>query len=176
MRRSWRRTYDMGLVISNSSTLIHLSSIGRLELLREFFGKIVIPQAVWEEVVAEGRGRAGAEEVRRARSEGWVEVSTVSNEPLVRLLERDLDRGEAEVIALAIERKADLVLLDESDARRIAELFDLRKTGIVGLLIRAKREGRISSLREELDRLRGEGGFWIGDELYLQALKAVGEV
>ena len=89
-------TYDMGLVISNSSTLIHLSSIGRLELLREFFGKIVIPQAVWEEVVAEGRGRAGAEEVRRARSEGWVEVSTVSNEPLVRLLERDLDRGEEE--------------------------------------------------------------------------------
>ena len=68
------------------------------------------------------------------------------------------------------------MLLDESDARRIAELFDLRKTGIVGLLIRAKREGRISSLREELDRLRGEGGFWIGDELYLQALKAVGEV
>jgi len=94
---------------------------------------------------------------------------------LIQLLKRDLDDGEAEAIALAIEQHADLILLDESEARRIAELYHLLKTGAVGILIKAKQLGLIKTLRNELDQLRKGGGFWISEELYHRALRAAGE-
>jgi predicted nucleic acid-binding protein len=75
----------MPSVISNSSPLISLSAIQRLDLLRDFFGTVVVPPAVWREVVEEGQGRAGAAEVETASSEGWVRVETFSNDLLLRL-------------------------------------------------------------------------------------------
>lgn len=166
----------MAGTVSDSSTLIHLAMLGRLGLLREFFGAVVIPPAVWKEVVEEGHGRAGANEVDQAGRSGWLTVVRPNNEALVRLLKRELDEGEAEAIALALEQQADLVLLDESDARRIASVYGLPHTGIVGLLIRARAEGRIASLREELNRLRLDAGFWISEQVYQRALASVGEV
>ena len=62
----------MGLIISDSSTLIHLASIGRLALLKAFYGQVVVPPAVWREVVEQGKGRAGAGEVEQARQAGWI--------------------------------------------------------------------------------------------------------
>jgi predicted nucleic acid-binding protein len=112
----------MPLVISDASTLIHLAAIGRLGLLKEFYEKVVVPPSVWREVVEEGKGRAGGVEVERARREGWIGVEVIADTPLVQLLYRDLDAGEAEVIALAVDRRADLVLMDESDARQVASL------------------------------------------------------
>jgi len=165
----------MGLVVSDSSTLIHLAAIGRLALLKEFYGRIAVPPAVWREVVEQGGGRVGAVEVEQASQAGWIEAVAPKDTVLLRLLRRDLDDGESEVIALAVEQRAELVLLDESDARRIAELYGLSKTGIIGLLIRAKQEGHIDSLRAELDRLLHQGGFWIEEGLYDQVLNAVGE-
>jgi len=161
--------------ISDSSTLIHLAGIGRLELLKEFYGKILITPTVWDEVVVEGQGRAGAGEVNGANNAGWIEVIAPTNESVVRLLERELHKGEAETIALAIERHPEVVFLDELEARRVANVYGLRKTGVIGILIRAKLEGRITSLREELDKLRNEVGFWIGDALYRRVLQAVAE-
>jgi len=73
----------MPLVISDASTLIHLAGIGRLALLKEIYEKIVIPAAVWAEVVEQGRGRSGAMEVEVARQAGWIEVLSPTNEPLV---------------------------------------------------------------------------------------------
>jgi len=161
--------------ISDSSTLIHLAGIGRLELLKVFYGKILITPAVWKEVVEEGRERPGAMEVREAHESGWVEVIAPGNTSVVRLLERELHEGEAEAIALAIERRHEVIFLDESEARRVANVYGLSKTGVIGILIRAKLEGKVASLREELDRLREEAGFWIGDEIYWRALNAVTE-
>ena len=165
----------MGLVVSDSSTLIHLAAIGRLSLLKEFYGHITVPPAVWREVVEHGGNRAGAMEVEQARQTGWIEVSAPEEAVFLQLLRRDLDDGEAEVIALAVERQADLVLLDESDARKTADVYGLSKTGIIGLLIRARQEGRIESLKAELDRLLHQGGFWVEERLYNRALDAVGE-
>ena len=68
-----------------------------------------------------------------------------------------------------------VVFLDESEARRTARIYGLNITGVIGILIRARREGRIPSLQEELDRLRNDAGFWIGDEIYKKALHASGE-
>ena len=165
----------MPVVISNSSPLIRLAALGRLELLRESYGTVSIPPAVQREIVEAGRGRAGAVEVEKAVEAGWVIVVSPRHEALLSLLKRDLDEGEAEAIALAVDSQADLILLDESDARRVADVFGLCKTGVVGLLMRAKLQGRLTSLRRELDRLREDTGFWIGDGLYRQALLAVGE-
>lgn len=161
--------------ISDSSTLIHLSGIGRLELLKVFYEKILITPAVWNEVVEEGAERAGARDVKEAHESGWIEVIAPGNKSVVRLLERELHKGESETIALAIERRAEVIFLDESEARRVADIYGLRKTGVIGILIRAKLAGKVASLREELDRLRSEAGFWIGDEIYWRALNTVAE-
>lgn len=165
----------MPRVICDSSTLIHLTAIGRLGLLEDFYERVTIPIAVWHEVVDEGKGRSGALEIEQAQRDGWIEVLEPKDKVLLRLLKQELHDGEAEVIALALEERAEIILLDESDARKVAELFHLRKTGIIGLLIRAKLKGLVVSLRQELDRLQDEGGFWIDNELYQQALRAAGE-
>jgi len=85
-----------------------------------------------------------------------------------------LDAGEAEVIALGLEREDSLILLDESEGRRAAERYGLRKTGTIGILMRAKREGKISSLQAELDALRRQM-FRIDEQLYEQVLRVMGE-
>jgi uncharacterized protein len=161
--------------ISDSSTLIHLARVGHLGLLREFYGQVTVPPAVWREVVEEGEGRPGAREVEEAQRSGWLSVVAPANTSLLRLLDREINEGEAEVIALALEQAPEVILLDESDARRVAEVYGVPKTGVVGLLIRARIAGKISSLRSELDRLRRDAGFWITDDLQRQALEAVGE-
>jgi predicted nucleic acid-binding protein len=90
------------------------------------------------------------------------------------LLRQALDAGEADALALADQIGADLVLLDESAARRRAGSLGLRKTGTVGVLLRAKRKGMIDELRLELDRLRATA-FWIDEALYRRVLEGVNE-
>lgn len=165
----------MGLVVSDTSTLIHLAAIDRLALLETFFGNVTIPPGVWREVVEQGQGKVGTSEVKEARRAGWIEVAEVTDVAFLRLLKRDLDDGEAQMIALAVEQGADLVLLDEADARATADLYELSKTGVIGLLIRAKQEGYIDLLKPELDRLLHQGGFWIEESLYHRVLDAVEE-
>ncbi len=165
----------MRWVISDSSVLIHLTRIGQLILLEKIFGRITITPIVWTEVVERGGGRFGVSEVSKARKDGWIDVVAPTNDALLRLLKRELDDGEAEAIALAVERQADLILLDEWEARRIADLYGLAKTGVIGILIRSKRYGHIASLKAELDKLREPGGFWIDEPLYQRALSVVGE-
>ena len=130
-------------VVSDSSPLIHLGKIGLLDLLSERFGRIWVPRAVWQEAVEEGGDEPDAEAIAAA---SWIEVQDVPCSPLLTTLLALLDKGEAEAIVLAMEMGADLVLLDESDARRIAELYHLRKTGVLGVLIKAKQQGKIQSL------------------------------
>lgn len=83
-------------VVSNASPLINLVRIGQLDLLAQLYGELVVPEAVWHEVVLEGGGQPGAKEVETA---SWVEVRSVANHELVRALQQELDAGEAEAIA-----------------------------------------------------------------------------
>jgi predicted nucleic acid-binding protein len=163
------------MVIVDSSTLIHLSAIGRFALLKDLYGQLTVTPAVWREVVDQGKNRTGVGDLEDARHEGWLEVRVPANQPLLQSLRHELDEGEAEVIALAIEHRGSLALLDESDARRIAASFGIEKTGAIGVLIRAKVEGKIDSLRSELDKIRTEAGFWIEDDLYQKVLETAGE-
>jgi predicted nucleic acid-binding protein len=129
-------------VVSNSSPIIHLAKIGRLDLLQDFFGELLIPEAVYEECITEGRDRSEVPIIKQA---SWLRVVPVTNQNLVSLLKAEIDRGEAESIALALETQASLILLDDYDAREKARLYHLKITGILGLLIRAKRSGKLTS-------------------------------
>ena len=162
-------------IICDSSVLIALSAIGQLGLLQKRCRgtKLLVPKAVWREVVEEGKGQPGAQEVADAR---WIEVAEVKNRAVVEVLLAHLDCGEAEVIALAQERQADLVLLDEKEAREFAERLGLRVLGTLGLLVWAKREGLITVVREQLDALKRKAGFRISSELYRRVLEEVGEL
>ena len=158
--------------VSDSSILINLSTIGQLELLNKQFEELFIPKAVWEEVVTEGKGRVGSQEVVNAQ---WLKVREVSDVTFVRLLRNMLDKGEAEVIALAYELEDVIVLLDEKEARQVANRMGLRMLGTIGLLIKAKMQGQIQSLHEKMEMLKKEAKFRLSDELYEKALQEVGE-
>jgi len=162
----------MQKVVSNSSPLIHLAKIGRLELLKDYFRIVSIPEAVYKECVMDGKNR---EEVKLIRSAEWLKVIRVKDRKLVKLLQASLDEGESETITLSLEIGADLVLLDDYDAREKARLFGLKITGTIGVLLKAKKENGIKLLKQELRRLR-ETGFWIGDELEAKLLKEVGKL
>lgn len=91
------------------------------------------------------------------------------------VLQNTLDNGESEAIALAVQQSANRLLLDEREARRIAKELRLNITGVLGILVRAQREGDISSLREMMDALRQNAGFFIADTLWNTILREVGE-
>jgi len=160
------------IVVSNTSPITNLAAIGRLDLLRSEFSQIQIADAVWDELNAENTQWPGAREVSDAP---WITRRASGNHALVNALRRHLDRGEAETIALALDRSADLVLLDEKDGRHSAQQLGLRVMGTVGVLIRARQLGLIASLRPELDALRQRAGFYLADELYREVLELSGE-
>lgn len=95
-------------------------------------------------------------------------VCEVTNKPLVSLLRLELDEGEAEAIALSCEGSAEPILLDEKNARRIAQRLGLAVLGTVGILIWAKRAGLIPNLREQLDALQSQGKFRLSQSVRQQ--------
>lgn len=159
-------------VVCNTSPLTSLAAIGLFDLLRELFGQIHIAQGVWLELNHGGMRHPGSREVEDA---SWVERHEVQNQALVTILRRDLDRGEAETLALALELKADLVLLDEKEGRHAAGRLGIRSLGVLGMLLQAKRLGKLQEVRPHLDALRERAGFFLGDRLYRDVLEQAGE-
>jgi predicted nucleic acid-binding protein len=139
------------IVVSNTSPLTNLAAIKLFQLLSRLFGEVHIPDGVWDELNAGGKSWPGSAE---AASVSWIQRHSVQNEALVITLMRDLDKGEAESIALALELKADLLLMDEREGRRAAQRLGLQTLGVVGLLLDAKNQKEIGSIRPHLDDLR----------------------
>lgn len=160
------------IVVSNTSPIINMAAAGQLGLLRQLYGKIFIPQAVNYEITVAGIGRPGSTE---ARTLEWIESKEVVDHILVAALRVELDHGEAEAIALAIQLEADLLLLDERQGRKVAHSLGLQFIGILGVLIEAKHAGYILKVKPLLDKLMTEVGFWISDQLYTQILQIAEE-
>ena len=159
-------------VVSNASPLISLARIGKLDLLRQLYDELFIPEAVWHEVVIEGVGQPGADEVKAAT---WIKIQSVINTPLVHALRQELDAGEAEAIVLTLETQAELLLMDERVGREVAKHLGLRYTGLIGVLVEAKHKGVLSAVKPQLDALRDIAGFRIRDALYVRMLHDEGE-
>ena len=160
------------MIISDSSPLVSLSYIKKLDLLKELYGQLVIPHAVWNEVVVNGAGEPGAKEVESA---DWIQSENVKNENLVKALQQELDCGEAEAIALAVEEDAKFVLMDERIGREVAYNMGVSCVGLLGVLRDAKMRGLIPKLKSILDRLQNEAGYRISSDLYQMILNDVDE-
>jgi predicted nucleic acid-binding protein len=113
--------------------------------------------------------------IAAALSQGWLEVRPAGAIPLIRLLEVSLHEGESEAIALAVEVTTAWTLLDEREARSAAQRLNLQITGVLGVLLRARRQGQIPTLRSEMERLRQEAHFFIAPELERHFLRLAGE-
>jgi len=158
------------LVVSNTSAILNLAIIDRLSLIREQFTTITIPKGVLEELRV-GENLPGSKKILEALDVKWLQVEEVQDSAILRILKRELDAGEAEAIALALETRAQWVLLDESEARRIAKALGLKVTGVLGILLLAYRKKRVPSLRSEMERLREKAGFYIADHLFEDLIK-----
>lgn len=160
-------------VASNASPLVNLGRIGQLELLPQLYGELLVPEAVWHEVVVQGRGQPGAHEVETA---DWIRIVPVANRALVRALRQELDAGEAEAIALALEARVDMLLMDEHLGRETALHMGVQCVGLVGVLVEAKHRGLIGQVKPLLDILRNVAGFWLSERLYQRVLLDEGEL
>ena len=153
------------IVIFNSSPLINLAKIDKLSLIEKLYGKIIIPEAVYNEVFIAGKNKNNTIKIFNLVENNLVEIIKIKNKELVKSFSRELDYGESEVIALAIDLNADLVVIDEIEARNIADVYDLNKTGFIGILIKAEKLGLVNSALELID-LAIEEGFRIDKKLY----------
>lgn len=160
------------IVVSNTSPITNLAAVGQFELLHSLFGDVFVSPATLAELEFGGQDWPGAAEVRTSP---WVIQQAVDDQTLVDALRLDLDRGEAEAIALALQLRADLVLLDERPARLAAQYLGLNVMGVVGMLVQARHVRLIRELRPLLDSLRNEAGFYIDQPLYQHALTLVNE-
>lgn len=153
-------------IVSDSSPLIALAKIGRLNLLEH---EIIVPKAVFGEIT-----RSRREYARKLYTWGKNRVSVVKNMQAVEYLELVLDRGEAEVIVLAEELQADAVLIDDLKARKIAMLRGLTVVGTIGVLLDAKERGLVDDVKPLLDELIRKK-IRISRELYNHALELAHE-
>lgn len=158
------------IVISNTTPIISLALVGQLDLFAKLYGEVVIPLAVAEEIQAGGKNRPGFLEFQQAT---WFKQIPLADPRRASLLS-DLDRGEAEVIALAQEINAHLVIIDERLARRHANRLGLTITGTLGILLKAKQEGHISSIAPLISELQSNG-IRLSKPLVVKVLQLAGE-
>ena len=159
----------MPKVVSNTTPIISLLKLNRLEILKDLYGQIHIPGAVYQEIEA-GKDKGYYQDLAKI---DWICISKVKDEQAVKYF-LDLDAGEAEVIVLATETKADLIILDEKLGRFHAKHAGLNVTGTIGILIKAKNEGLVKELNSLLSELT-QKDVWISDELKREILKQVRE-
>ena len=160
------------IVVSDASPIIGLSAVGKLFLLKQLYEKVLIPESVAREIYEGEPGQPGIEELRGA---DWITTQSNGNSFLVRALDGELDKGEAEAIALAIELRADLLLVDERRARKVAGRLGLQVVGVLGVLVEAKRRGLLAAVRPVLDDLLEKAGFRISSDLYRLVVQTTGE-
>jgi predicted nucleic acid-binding protein len=158
------------IVVSDTSPILSLALIGRLELLRDLYGTLVIPDAVRSEIIATGQG--GAREVAQV---DWIITRPTEHDVVLKLLLREVDQGEAEAIGLALQFRADLLLIDERKARQLAAYLDLGVAGLLDVLQEAKRRQLITSVKPVLDELIARARFRLSHKLYQRTLFTAGE-
>lgn len=124
----------MRKVIVNSTPLIALSHIGQLDLLKMLYGEISIPQAVYKEISAKN-GSVCQKAVDNSLE--WIKVERIQNEMAKAMYKTQLHEGEVEVMILAKETEADLVIIDDMNAKKHAKYLELPVTGTLGVLIKA---------------------------------------
>jgi len=162
------------IVISDTSVITNLAAIGQLQLLSQLYNQVTIPEAVYRELADIDPPVPGSLEVQTAP---WIEVRQVTNYKVVKYLMNEvwLDPGESEAIALALELNAELLLIDERRGRAEADRLGVRITGLLGILVEAKRKNLIVAVKPLLDALIATSEFRVSSALYKQILDVADE-
>ena len=160
------------IVVSDTSPINNLAAISQLYLLHQLYGTVLIPEAVYQELTDPSFPVAGGTEVQTL---DWIQTRTVRERTIVESLSNELDIGEAEAIALAVEIQAERLLIDERRGRLVASRLNLRYTGILGILVEAKSQGLIAEVKPLLNALIDRSGFWVAEPLYKRVLQLVDE-
>lgn len=153
------------IVVADTSPILNLERIGRLELLPALYVQVLAPERVFLELSAS----------EPFQKHSWLTIRAVEDKEAVAELLRTLDAGESEAIVLAQEVGAELLLIDERMGRRIATERGLVITGLVGVIIEAKRRGLVEEAGPIITQLVQESRFWVDRSLIRQALRSVGE-
>jgi len=160
----------MPKIVSNTTPILSFIKIDRLDILKTLYKEIIIPEAVYEEL-EEGKNKYYV----NISNENWIKIFTVKNKSFVEQLEEELDRGEAEAIALSLEISADLLLIDEKIGRKFAEENGLKITGTIGILLKAKKKGVIKEVKPLIFELMEKGNYY-KDAFIKIILKQAGEL
>lgn len=160
----------MRKVVVNSTPLIVLCGIRRLSVLRELYQEICIPEAVYREVTA--KGDLACTQIKTAKA--WIHVEKIQDHTEKKMYRAKLHDGEVEVMILAQEQKADLVILDDNAAKKTARYLGLTVTGTLGILLKAKRQGLIDEIRPLLFEMR-QNGFYVSADVENMVLEQAGE-
>lgn len=161
-----------GRLVSNTGPIIALALLDRLDILQSLFETVTISKEVHKELLEGGPSGRGLVPYQKA---SWIKVHPLSSS-IDTLLMTVLDTGEASVIQLAGETKANYVLIDERKGRKIArDIFGFKVIGTARILVEAKKKGILnSSVGDALSRLK-ESGYWIHDNIVRAALREAGE-
>ncbi|MCM1183117.1 MAG: DUF3368 domain-containing protein [Roseburia sp.] len=157
-------------VIVNSTPLIVLCGIGRLDILQKLYCEIIIPTAVYQEVTA--IEDSACSQIKSAGQ--WIHVEQIREQTEKKMYKAKLHDGEVEVMILAQEKKADLLILDDNAAKKTAKYLGLTVTGTLGILIKAKQQGIIDEIYPLLSEMK-QNGFYIAPELESVVLEQAGE-
>ncbi len=161
----------MAVVVSDTSPIRALSHLGRVDLLRELFGTVLVPPAVDEELRNPPTGLPLVD----VRQMGFISIRAPRDGERVAELMRTLDPGESEALALALELGISVILIDEAAGRVAAVRLGLSPVGVLGTLVRAKQRGLIDSVGPLIEQVQGEIGFFVSQALRAEILRRAGE-
>lgn len=157
-------------IVINTSPWVALSLCNQTSLLNQLYSQVFMPATVKDEILVGGKKGVGVKELNVS---GWLKVEKVKDINKVSLL-YELEKGEAEVIVLAIEKGIKLVLIDEKIARLQAKVLNLDVIGTLGLLLKAKKRRLIENIKPLISSIV-EGGYWIKEDIIEGILKVAGE-
>jgi len=157
------------IIVSNTTPIISLASIGKLDILQALFGKIIIAEAVYQEIKA--KESYGYHDI----DQEYIQVKAIQGKIYTDLLLNQLDLGEAETIILAKEINADFVIIDENLGYKMAKNSGLNATRTLSVLLNAKQNGMITEIKPLLDEMISKGR-WYSQKVYEQILMRSGEL
>ncbi|MDX2305088.1 MAG: DUF3368 domain-containing protein [Microscillaceae bacterium] len=157
------------IIISDTTTITNLWKIVRLDILRQLYGVVIIPKAVWDELTAI------PQQAIDLVQQNWIQVQLPNNQAFFYQLLQELDEGESEAIALSVELNADYLIIDETLGRKKARSLQIKVIGLLGILLLAKQQNLISELKSILEELENRAGFFIHPALYKEVLELARE-
>ena len=157
----------MRKVIANTTPLIALANVGHLDILHKLYGDILIPEAVLEEIKSEPARTV-------VNNSEWIKVCSISSSDDKKLYRARLHAGEVEVMILAGEKDADLLIMDDNAAKKTAKYMGFKVTGTLGVLMRAKQEGCIDAVKPIVMALIADG-LYISKRVMQFVLEEMGE-